>query len=54
MILGASGDNTSISYLEVLLRDPNPEVVQEASRAIRLIRSRSIRAYGLTSKRQGA
>ena len=42
VILGASGDSTSISYLEVLLRDPNAEVVQEASRAIRILRSRGL------------
>lgn len=42
VILGASGDSTSISYLEVLLRDPNAEVVQEAGRAIRILRSRGL------------
>jgi HEAT repeat protein len=41
-VLAASGDRTSVSYLEALLRDSNPEVVQEASRAIRIIRSRGM------------
>jgi HEAT repeat protein len=39
-VLAASGDNRSISYLEVLLKDRNKEVVAEASRAIRLLRAR--------------
>ncbi|HWP85885.1 MAG TPA: HEAT repeat domain-containing protein [Terriglobia bacterium] len=42
MVLAASGDATSVSYLEVLLRDSDPAVVQEASRAIRIIRSRQM------------
>ncbi|MBI2819670.1 MAG: HEAT repeat domain-containing protein [Acidobacteria bacterium] len=42
MVLAASGDSASISYLEVLLRDSNSEVVQEASRAIRILRSRGM------------
>jgi len=41
-VLAASGDSASISYLEVLLRDSNSEVVQEASRAIRILRSRGM------------
>ncbi|MBI3934282.1 MAG: HEAT repeat domain-containing protein [Acidobacteria bacterium] len=41
-VLAASGDSTSISYLEVLLRDSNAGVVQEASRAIRILRSRGM------------
>jgi HEAT repeat protein len=41
-VMAASGDNASISYLEVLLRDADPTVVQEASRAIRLIRARAM------------
>ena len=40
MVYAASGDSSSISYLEVLLRDRDPEVVQQASRAIRILRSR--------------
>lgn len=39
-VYAASGNSTSISYLEVLLRDRDAEVVQEASRAIRILRSR--------------
>jgi len=41
-VLAASGDSSSISYLEVLLRDSDSEVVQEASRAIRILRSRGM------------
>jgi HEAT repeat protein len=41
-VLAASGNSSSISYLEVLLRDSNSEVVEEASRAIRIIRSRGM------------
>ena len=41
-VLAASGDSSSVSYLEVLLRDSNAEVVQEASRAIRILRSRGM------------
>ena len=41
VIYGASGDNSNIPDLEVLLRDRKSEVSEEASRAIRLIRSRS-------------
>ena len=39
MVFAASGDSSSISYLEVLLKDRDAEVVQEASRAIRILRS---------------
>ncbi len=42
VVLGASGDSTSISYLEVLLRDRDSEVVAEASRAIRILRARGM------------
>lgn len=41
-VLAASGDSTSVSYLEVLLRDSDSEVVQAASRAIRILRSRGM------------
>jgi HEAT repeat protein len=41
-VLAASGDSSSISYLEVLLRDSDSEVVEEASRAIRILRSRGM------------
>lgn len=41
-VLGASGNSSSISYLEVLLKDRDAEVVQEASRAIRILRSRGM------------
>jgi len=41
-VLAASGDNTSVSYLEVLLKDSDAGVVQEASRAIRILRSRGM------------
>ena len=40
VVYGASGDSSSIADLEVLLRDRKPEVAEEASRAIRLIRAR--------------
>ncbi|MBI2816300.1 MAG: HEAT repeat domain-containing protein [Acidobacteria bacterium] len=40
-VYGASGDASSIPDLEVLLRDRKPNVSDEASRAIRLIRSRT-------------
>ena len=39
-VLAVSGDNRSISYLEVLLKDRNSEVVAAASRAIRILRTR--------------
>jgi HEAT repeat protein len=41
-VLAASGNSTSLSYLEVLLRDSDPSVVDEASRAIRILRSRGM------------
>ncbi len=41
-VLGASGDSTSVSYLEVLLKDSDSEVIGEASRAIRILRSRGM------------
>ena len=41
-VLGASGDSSSISYLEVLLRDSDAEVSAEAGRAIRILRSRGM------------
>jgi HEAT repeat protein len=41
-ILAASGNSSSISYLEVLLRDSKPEVVEEAGRAIRVLRARGM------------
>lgn len=40
IVYGASGDSASISSLEVLLRDRDAEVANEAGRAIRIIRSR--------------
>ena len=40
IVYGASGDSSSIADLEVLVRDRKPEVAEEASRAIRLIRAR--------------
>lgn len=42
VVLAASGNSSSISYLEVLLKDSNAEVVAEASRAIRILRSRGL------------
>jgi hypothetical protein len=42
VVFSASGDSTSISYLEVLLRDRDSEVVAEASRAIRILRARGM------------
>lgn len=42
-VLAVSGDNRSISYLEVLLKDRDSEVVAAASRAIRILRSRQPR-----------
>jgi HEAT repeat protein len=39
-VFGASGDSTSLSYLEISLKDRDAEVVQEASRAIRALRAR--------------
>lgn len=39
-VLAISGDNRSISYLEVLLKDRNSDVVAAASRAIRILRTR--------------
>jgi hypothetical protein len=41
-VLAASGNSSSVSYLEVLLKDSDPEVVAEASRAIRILRSRGM------------
>jgi HEAT repeat protein len=40
-VYGASGDESALPDLEVLLRDRKPSVSDEANRAIRLIRSRS-------------
>lgn len=42
MVLGASGDSSSIVQLDNLLRDRDPEVALEASRAIRILRSRGM------------
>lgn len=42
MVYGASGDSASIPDLEVLLRDRDAAVADEASRAIRLIRARGV------------
>ncbi|OFV99767.1 MAG: hypothetical protein A3F68_03035 [Acidobacteria bacterium RIFCSPLOWO2_12_FULL_54_10] len=41
-VFAASGDSTSISYLETLLRDRDAAVSAEASRAIRILRSRGM------------
>lgn len=41
-VFAASGDSTSISYLETLLRDRDANVSAEASRAIRILRSRGM------------
>ena len=41
-VYAASGDAASISYLEDLTRDRDPEVANEANRAIRIIRARGI------------
>ena len=41
-VLAESGDSRSISYLEVLLKDRNSDVVAAASRAIRILRSRPV------------
>ncbi|MBI4460101.1 MAG: HEAT repeat domain-containing protein [Acidobacteria bacterium] len=41
-VFAASGDSTSLSYLETLLRDRNSDVVLEATRAIRILRSRGM------------
>lgn len=42
VVLGASGDGNSIVQLDNLLRDRDPEVALEASRAIRILRSRGL------------
>ena len=42
MVFGASGDSASIAQLENLLRDRDSEVALEASRAIRILRSRGM------------
>jgi HEAT repeat protein len=39
-VLAASGDRDSISYLETLSKDPDPEVDKEALRALQSIRAR--------------
>jgi len=41
-VFAASGDSTSISYLETLLRDRDAAVSAEASRAIRILHSRGM------------
>ena len=41
-VLAASGNSSSVSYLEVLLKDSDSDVVAEASRAIRILRSRGM------------
>jgi HEAT repeat protein len=38
-VLAASGNSSSVSYLEVLLKDSDSDVVAEAGRAIRILRS---------------
>ena len=42
-VLAVSGDNRSISYLEVLLKDRSNDVVAAASRAIRILRAQQAR-----------
>jgi len=42
VVLGASGDSNSIVQLDNLLRDRDAEVALEASRAIRILRSRGL------------
>jgi HEAT repeat protein len=42
IVLGASGDSNSIVQLDNLLRDRDAEVALEASRAIRILRSRGL------------
>ncbi|OFV93454.1 MAG: hypothetical protein A3H28_16605 [Acidobacteria bacterium RIFCSPLOWO2_02_FULL_61_28] len=42
LVLAASGDTVSISQLDNLLRDRDAAVAQEASRAIRILRSRGM------------
>ena len=42
VVFGASGDSSSVSYLDVLLRDPDPEIANEAGRAIRILHMRGM------------
>jgi len=42
MVFGASGDSASVAQLDNLLRDRDPEVALEASRALRILRSRGL------------
>jgi HEAT repeat protein len=42
IVLGASGDSSSIVQLDNLVRDRDPEVAVEASRAIRILRSKGL------------
>jgi hypothetical protein len=39
-VLAVSGDRTSVAQLEPLTRDPDPDVAQEAIRAMRTLQSR--------------
>src|SRR5262249_34833636 len=42
MVMASSGNSSSVSYLEVLLKDSDSDVANEASRAIRILRSRGM------------
>jgi hypothetical protein len=39
-VLARSGDRDSVTALEALTRDSDPEVAQEAHKALRILRSR--------------
>jgi hypothetical protein len=40
IVLGRSGDRDSETYLEALVKDPDPEVMQESTRSLRTLRTR--------------
>lgn len=40
IVLARSGDRDSEQYLEAMLKDPDPEVMQEATRSLRTLRAR--------------
>jgi hypothetical protein len=40
IVLARSGDRDSETYLEALVKDPDPEVMQESTRSLRTLRTR--------------
>ena len=40
IVLARSGDRDSVPYLETLVKDPDPDVMQEGTRSLRTLRTR--------------